>query len=873
MKKNLYPLLGTVAAAMLLTTACSRDNDVYQPSKSEIMANAENRLGVKIDSTVNWNMTANASASITVYGNYDELFTVKIYSNDPLVDGKGYVLKQGKVGSGGTFKTSFEYPIATTHLIVGVTDSKGFTSYKSVFIDEGLLETTFGGDGTAGARTTRSSETPSVPDITIPTSEYAKSFLTDAKEPTDANVVDNNDGSVYVEGTSGGTYVPGTQWGWGFTSGSVGGQLYYNSASIGQPWFNYENFGATEEQFNWFVTYCMPYVNKDWAFYNATNENDAVTELIALIRGAGYSDWINVWQEGSKGHYEGDGEPTEGHWEYDETYVKKFKITGTWDKLINVLATEQTDGDARTVYISGKWSLSDLGTTDSGDAITEQRVGGGAVIVVDEGGELEIPEGKKMTFVNQARLVVMPGGTISGAGAIEVTNGNAEGLEGYNGGTISVGKFNNNFGKFHNYGKLYAGIYAAGAGESNFYNHGVAHILSTYETNAQGEPYEVSANARIYNACQWYCENDMRAYIVENTMGSYFHVGGQLMMSTSNDGTNSVGYVALAKGSLMRLGSLYNNLTDWIGPTNGTAVLEIGQINYLNWDFDNVPRHGYFINNIAITLDNKENRCEGKNVYIAEYGENLTAYHKMNLLLINGTGGGKNNMGNGGTAFVEENGANVFVPADDGFVEGEQGCTPGYNGQGRNIYDEAAVWTYAFEDTPLGDYDMNDVVIKVKEDLDDDSKILVTLCCTGASFDLHVHLGEHTIFGGIEVHRLLRRNSGELVNTGIGTDATTLETVRIDKPYGFTFAEADFWIDSPAVNEGVHLAKPGEDPHGVAIPGDWKWPREAVNITEAYPLFSDFIRYNRDGASVSEDALKWYETPIEEKVYTIQQQQ
>lgn len=851
MKKNLYLLIGTVAAAMMLTTACSHDNDIYQPSKSEIMSNAENRLGVKIDSTFNWNMTANASAVITVNGNYDELFTVKIYSNDPLVDGKGYVLKQGKVGSGGTFKTTFEYPKAMTRLIVSVTDLKGFTSYKSVVIEEGLLETTFGGDGTAGARTTRSSSAPGVPDITIPTSEYARSFLADAKEPTDANVADNRDNSYIQYGS------PAVWWSW------------IGDASTLQ--YNKDNFTGSEEDEALFEKYCRPYFNikncwdgsLTWAdYFGCTDEASATTYLYNVLNEAGkWTSWVNGTA------------PSDLVIVADETYVKKFKITGTWDKSIRVLATEQAYGDARTVYISGKWTLANL-TDENGNETNEQRVGGGAVIVIDEGGELEIPEGKKMTFVNQARLVVMPGGKISGDGAIEVTNGNAEGLEGYNGGTIEVGKFNNNMGKFHNYGKLYAGIYAAGAGESNFYNHGVAHILSTYDTNEQGEPYQVSANARIFNACQWFCENDMRAYIVENTMGSYFHVGGQLEMSQGNDGTNDPSYVALAKGALVRLGSLSNNLTDWTGPTDGTAVLEIGQVDYLNWDFDNTPKHGYFINNIAITLENKENHCDGKNIDIERYRENggMTAYQKMNELLINGTGGGRNYMGNNGTAFVETNGANIFIPADDGFAEGVQGCTPGYNGQGRNIYDEASVWTYAFEDTPLGDYDMNDVVIKVKEDLLDDSKIYVTLCCSGASFDLHVHLGNYTIFGGIEVHRLLGRNSGELVNTGIGADVTTLETVRIDKPSGFSFANADFWIDSPAVKDGVHLAKPGEDPHGVAIPGDWKWPREAVNITEAYPLFTDFIRYNRDGESVSEEALKWYEAPVEEKVYTIQEQ-
>ena len=870
MKQRLYFIFASSVMLVLLATGCSRDNEAYQPSEEEVMANAEDVLGVKISSDLDWNMTASARASITVNGNFGETYTVKIYSNDPLVDGKGYVLKRGQVESGGTFEVKFDYPSASSRLMVGVSDSKGFTSYKSVAIVDGLLETTFGGDETAGARTTRSREMPSVPDITIPTSEYAKSFLTDAKEPTDANVVDNYDDSVYVPG---GTYVPGNLWGWGFNGQSVGGKLYYNSNNFGQSWFNYEDYGATKEQFDWFLTYCMPYVNKDWAFYNADNENDAVTELITLIRNAGYSDWINVWQEGSKGHYEGDGESTEGYWNYDETYVKKFKITGTWDKLINVLATEKGNGDARTVYISGKWSLSNLGTGNDGKPITEQRVGGGAVIVVDEGGELVIPEGKQLTFVNEARLVVMPGGTVSGAGTIVVTNGNAVGLEGYNGGTINVGKFNNNFGKFHNYGNLYAGIYAAGAGESNFYNHGVAQILSTYETNEQNQPYDVSANARIYNACQWICVNDMRAYIVENTMGSYFKVGGQLMMSIGKDGTNDPSYVALGKGALVRLGSLYNNASDWIGPTNGTAVLEIGQVNYLNWDFQNTPKHGYFINNIAITLSNKQNTCDGNNVRIAEYGEDMTAYQKMNVLLINGTGGDKNYMGNGGTVFVEENGANVFVPVDGDFVEGVKGCTPGYNGKGRNIYDEPAVWTYAFEDTPLGDYDMNDVVIKVSENADDPGQLEVYLCCVGASFDLYLYFGETALFYGKEIHDAFGQARGVLINTGGGgpeVDITKMQPAYVDKPDGFSFADADFWVKSPLVPEGIHVAKKGEAPLGVAIPGDWLWPLAGVNIEEAYP---NFIEFAKDVEKADENARKWYVTtdtnPVRDKVFVL----
>ncbi|MBR6188855.1 MAG: DUF4842 domain-containing protein [Prevotella sp.] len=800
MKQRLYFIFASSVMLVLLATGCSRDNEAYQPSEEEVMANAEDVLGVKISSDLDWNMTASARASITVNGNFGETYTVKIYSNDPLVDGKGYVLKRGQVESGGTFEVKFDYPSASSRLMVGVSDSKGFTSYKSVAIVDGLLETTFGGDETAGARTTRSRETPSVSTIEAPYDEvWVAEYLRTATEPTDNNVNHNYDNS------------------------------------------RYEN--------NWDVLNAIAWDESDedmlrrWFTNNGTNNGMSWEETVAWAL-ENRPNWVKKID--------------------DLDYVTKFKITGTWNGNIGVAASEGYLSDhvtrsnaERTVVVTGTWNLT-----------INQRLGEFGRIIIANGGTLNIAEWVKLELVNHARLVVLQGGTITGKGEIEVTNGNTVGEENYNAGTIDVKKFNNNFGKFYNYGIVKADVYAAGAQESNFYNHGVVHILGTYENNNS-----VSPNARIYNACQWICVNDMRAYIVENTMGSYFKVGGQLMMSIGNDGTNDPSYVALGKGALVRLGSLYNNASDWIGPTNGTAVLEIGQVNYLNWDFQNTPKHGYFINNIAITLSNKQNTCDGNNVWIAEYGENMTAYQKMNVLLINGTGGDKNYMGNGGTVFVEENGANVFVPVDGDFVEGVKGCTPGYNGKGRNIYDEPAVWTYAFEDTPLGDYDMNDVVIKVSENADDSGQLEVYLCCVGASFDLYLYFGETALFYGKEIHDAFGQARGVLINTGGGgpeVDITKMQPAYVDKPDGFSFADADFWVKSPLVPEGIHVAKKGEAPLGVAIPGDWLWPLAGVNIEEAYP---NFIEFAKDVEKADENARKWYVTtdtnPVRDKVFVL----
>lgn len=888
MKQRLHFIFASSVVLVLLATGCSRDNEAYQPSDEEIMANAEDRLGVKISSEFDWNMTSSALARITVNGNFGETYTVKIYSNDPLVEGKGYVLKRGQVESGGTFEMKFDYPSASSRLMVGVSDSQGFTSYKSVVIDDGVLETTFGGEEAASSRVTRSMVTPTVSTIEAPYDEaWVAAYLQTAKEPTRENVNDNYDNRTWVGGQEpqwvvdqqASVVLPSIgQYQWGTIPQTIinGGNSYWDN--------NVECFISDEDR-AWYNENCTPLVNFNWSSFdwNSFDQRAAYVNLVLNLKNkcdnTGRSNWLTLsgeWNLGSKteeiGHWT---ESSDGYWQEDETFVTHFKITGTWDGIIGVAASEgyaissyDSQGQpvygekmdpflARTIVITGTWNVTD-----------NQRIGSGGLIVVANGGTLNIAEWKKLELVNHARLVVLQGGTVNGNGEIAVTNGNAAGDENYNAGTIDVKKFNNNFGKFYNYGTVKADVYAAGAQESNFYNHGVVHILGTYENNNS-----VSPNARIYNACQWICVNDMRAYIVENTMGSYFKVGGQLMMSIGNDGTNDPSYVSLGKGALVRLGSLYNNASDWIGPTNGTAVLEIGQVNYLNWDFQNTPKHGYFINNIAITLSNKQNTCDGNNVWIAEYGENMTAYQKMNVLLINGTGGDKNYMGNGGTVFVEENGANVFVPVDGDFVEGVKGCTPGYNGKGRNIYDEPAVWTYAFEDTPLGDYDMNDVVIKVSENADDPGQLEVYLCCVGASFDLYLYFGETALFYGKEIHDAFGQARGVLINTGGGgpeVDITKMQPAYVDKPDGFSFADADFWVKSPLVPEGIHVAKKGEAPLGVAIPGDWLWPLAGVNIEEAYP---NFIEFAKDVEKADENARKWYVTtdtnPVRDKVFVL----
>jgi hypothetical protein len=162
----------------------------------------------------------------------------------------------------------------------------------------------------------------------------------------------------------------------------------------------------------------------------------------------------------------------------------------------------------------------------------------------------------------------------------------------------------------------------------------------------------------------------------------------------------------------------------------------------------------------------------------------------------------------------------------------------------------------------MADYDLNDVVIKVKQNEEDESKMDVILCCTGASYNLYAFIGETgdetsstRLFGGKEVHAALAGTAGMFINTGSGGDkfdSKSPETFTMNIPTGYTLGSLPIWIKSPERNIGV--AESGTDPHGVVIPMDWQWPREWTSVKVAYPNFINF-------AANQNNNTNWYEFP------------
>jgi len=130
------------AAAIVLglaATACSHDFDVVEKVEQQSIDNAQQTLGFYIPEDQDWKMTSNATANFSVAGASDETYTVKIYSNNLFEDGIGYIITKKNVQGGQNFTAEFAYPAFQKSLYVGLTDSKGRTTYKIADIVDGKL--------------------------------------------------------------------------------------------------------------------------------------------------------------------------------------------------------------------------------------------------------------------------------------------------------------------------------------------------------------------------------------------------------------------------------------------------------------------------------------------------------------------------------------------------------------------------------------------------------------------------------------------------------------------------------------------------------------------------------------------------------------
>lgn len=177
------------------------------------------------------------------------------------------------------------------------------------------------------------------------------------------------------------------------------------------------------------------------------------------------------------------------------------------------------------------------------------------------------------------------------------------------------------------------------------------------------------------------------------------------------------------------------------------------------------------------------------------------------------------------------------------------------------------VYTYAFEDTYNGDYDLNDVVLQVKRIYGGNNQE-VKLVAVGGWDSLYAFYKDENgtvkkLFNGRELHELMGVEQETFINTQ-QNNVTNLPTDRIQFNYStFRYSKADFYIRNETKDLEIHiptvLGTLGSNPYGVCIPFAWEWPIERISILNAYPAFKEF-------AGNQEVNTDWYNSPVESKI-------
>lgn len=168
-------------------------------------------------------------------------------------------------------------------------------------------------------------------------------------------------------------------------------------------------------------------------------------------------------------------------------------------------------------------------------------------------------------------------------------------------------------------------------------------------------------------------------------------------------------------------------------------------------------------------------------------------------------------------------------------------------------------YTFCFEDTELGDYDMNDVVIKARRISETQVEYSV-VACGGLDMIKIFGINGEVINNDTEVHKMFNMDGG-FINTLKGQNIDPIvEVVNVSKDFSFLDENTQPYILDLNTNKITRLSKTGEDPHGIMIPYDFKYPLEKVCIKNAYSRFNEWGQ----NKVVSTD---WYVYPNEGSVW------
>ena len=175
---------------------------------------------------------------------------------------------------------------------------------------------------------------------------------------------------------------------------------------------------------------------------------------------------------------------------------------------------------------------------------------------------------------------------------------------------------------------------------------------------------------------------------------------------------------------------------------------------------------------------------------------------------------------------------------------------------------EYNTYSFCFEDREIGDYDLNDVVIKAIRKSPTQVEYSIVAC--GAYDKLYVkNINEGQISDEAEIHSLFGVGLNTFVNTESGAKYYEPITVTktVDASFSFLNESTQPYLFDDTTGKQVKLSKTGEDPHGIMIPyADFKYPLEKVCIKDAYGEFNNW-------GQNPVNSTDWYTKPVSGKVF------
>ena len=538
-------------------------------------------------------------------------------------------------------------------------------------------------------------------------------------------------------------------------------------------------------------------------------------------------------------------------WQVRDMNYQTFYISGNINNFTN-LSSGDFRGKRIIVKDGGVWNVS-----GSEDAVQQ-----GVEVIVAKGGKINL-NGKTLTSQNSTgySFIIMPGGEISGTGSsnlyVNMGNGSI-----YNGGTVDTPYLSFSSGGFvYNAGTMTFSNDVLLNTDANFINYGTATFNGTISVPANGYLYNASG-ATLYGKLLKF-----------NTSATLINHGSSCnFVDTQNDNDNA-NYKTTCKliidnnfhpsnvvisngGSIQCKNMLLHGATITMG---NASILKAETTTFESFTFT-APTTG----NYAV--------CVLGDISASGYGPNCSFTGNIYADISSNPWASEANKDQfwqkatnkyaDGAKEVGKGEANITIEESD--------CSIGYipTEKGGDSIDKAAVCTYGFEDmtTTAGDYDFNDVVLKVSKK--DDTHYTVVLAAVGATKKLAVHFNNGTsdvvVFDN--VHAALGVDVGTMVNTGNGTNTVLTVSKDVDVPSGFSLSKnGDFYIVDLSNNIPVHIPaftsgfQVGNVPYALRVPTDWAYPTERTKVTEAYTGFATWAQ------DVTKN-ISWYYTSVTGKV-------